>query len=174
MKRSLTIFLGAMASLLIVAPLNAGFSDLEIHVQPKQIKQSGVQAQAGGSRFHSQEQWAYDVTVENKSFKPLEGLELRYVVFSKHEKFGSTDPAETKRANGSLTIGSLKPHEKKSFTTNSVEIDKTQLDGDYYFPSGGKQKAQDSLVGCWVRVYQNGQQIAEYANPSTLLREHWD
>ena len=174
MKRSLTILFCSITAFLTVAQLDAGLSDIEIHVQPKQTKQSGVQPQGGGTRHHTQEQWGYDVTIENKSFKQLDGLELRYVIFSKHEKFGSKDPAETKRANGSLTIGSLKPHEKKLVSTNTVEIDKTQLDGDYYFPDGGKQRAQDSLVGCWVRVYQGGQQVAEYANPSTLLRERWE
>ncbi len=174
MKVFLTSLVMALAGLIAGELVAAGFGDLEIHIQPKQVNQTGVQAQAGATRFHTQEHWLYEVTVENKSFKPLDGLELRYVVFSKHEKFGSKDPAEMKRATGSLSIGSLKPHEKRSFSTNPVEISKTQLDGDYYFPSGGKEKAQDSLVGCWVRVFQNGQQAAEYANPSTLLHERWE
>jgi hypothetical protein len=29
-------------------------------------------------------------------------------------------------------------------------------------------------VGVAVRVYQNGQQFAEYANPSNLTREKWE
>jgi hypothetical protein len=37
--------------------------------------------------------------------------------------------------------------------------------------NGAKPNAQDTLVGLAVRVYQVGQQFAEFDNPSTLLRE---
>lgn len=152
----------------------AGSMDMEIHVQPKQTDQTGIKPANGGSAYKSKEHWIYEVSLENKSFKQLDGLELRYVVFFKKEKFGSTDPAESQRQSGSVGVGSLKPHEKKSVATTAVELHKTLLDGDYYFPSGGKERAQDSLVGVWVKVFQNGQQLTEYANPSTLLREHWN
>ena len=33
------------------------------------------------------------------------------------------------------------------------------------------QNAQDKLTGLAVRVYEGGQLFAEFANPSTLLRE---
>lgn len=174
MKIFLTTLSLLTAAGLLAAPALAGSMDIEIHVQPKQTDQSGTKTANGGSAYKSKEHWIYDVSLENKSFKQLDGLEFKYVVFFKREKFGSTDPAESQRQNGSVTLGSLKPHEKKSVTTAAVELNKTQLDGNYYFPTGGKQKAQDSLVGVWVRVYQNGQQLTEYANPSTLLREHWN
>ena len=78
----------------------------------------------------------------------------------------------TKRQqNGSFSIDSLKPHEKKSFSTNPVELNKANLVGPWHYESGAKPNAQDTLVGLAVRVYQGGQQFAEFANPSTLLRE---
>src|SRR5438477_11161233 len=84
----------------------AGSIDLEIHVQPNQTDQSGIQAQGGGSRYHSKEHWLYAMSIENKSFKQLDGLDVKYVIFSKHEKFGSTDPAEQKRTIGGVSVGS--------------------------------------------------------------------
>jgi len=174
MKLFLTTFSVLAGAGFFLVDVRAGSMDLEIHVQPNQTDQSGIQTQGGGSRYHSKEHWLYQVNVENKSFKQMDGLDVKYVIFSKHEKFGSTDPAEQKRTTGSVSVGSLKPHEKRLVKTSAVELDKTQLDGDYYFPTGGKQKAQDSLVGVWVKVYQNGQQVTEYANPSTLLKEHWN
>ncbi len=174
MKLFLTTLGVIAAAGLFSVNVRAGSMDLEIHVQPNQTDQSGIQTQGGGSRYHTKEHWLYEVNIENKSFKQMDGLEVRYVIFSTHEKFGSTDPAEQKRTTGSMSVGSLKPHEKRAVKTNAVELDKTQLDGNYYFPTGGKQKAQDSLVGVWVKVFQNGQQLTEYANPSTLLKEHWN
>ena len=114
------------------------------------------------------------VTIENKTFKDLSGLEMKYVIFFKHEKLGGRDAATPRRQSGSLTIDLLKPHEKKSVTTNSVELNNAHLAPNYYYSDGGRQKAQDTLGGLWVRVYQNGQQLAEYANPSTLTKEHWE
>ncbi len=174
MKRFLTIFSCTIAWLLIVAPLNAGLSDIEIHVQPKQTDQSGIKTVNGGSAYKSKEHWAYDVTLENKSFKPLDNLEVRYVIFVQREQFGTKAAPSVQKEHGSVTVETLKPHEIKAVTTNSIELNMTGLDGHYYFPSGGNRKAQDSLAGCWVRIYQAGQQVGEYANPSTLLREKWE
>ena len=160
--------------MLSAVPLNGGLSDIEIHVQPKQTDQTGMKAAKGGTAFMSKEHWAYDVALENKTFKPLDNLEVRYVIFVQREQFGSKAAPSLQKEHGSVTVETLKPHEKKAVTTQAVEINKTGLDGGYYFQSGGREKAQDSLVGCWVRVYQGGQQVSEYANPSTLLREKWE
>jgi hypothetical protein len=52
-----------------------------------------------------------------------------------------------------------------------VELSKSNLIGNWIYSSGAKPNAQDTLVGLAVRVYQDGQQFAEFANPSALLRE---
>ena len=154
--------------------IRAEISDVEIHCIPKKVDASGNQNSPSGSIMREKERWSYDVTIENKTFKDLSGLEMKYVIFFKQEKLGARDAATSRRQSGSLTIGSLKPHEKKSVTTNSVELDNAHLAPNYYYSDGGRQKAQDTLGGLWVRVYQNGQQLAEYANPSTLTRESWE
>jgi hypothetical protein len=79
--------------------------------------------------------------------------------------------ATPRQQSGSLSIDALKPHEKKSFSTNPVELNKANLAGNWIYSSGAKANAQDTLVGLAVRVYQGGQPFAEFANPSTLLRE---
>ena len=154
--------------------IRAEISDVEIHCIPKKVDASGNQNSPSGSIMREKERWSYDVTIENKTFKDLSGLEMKYVIFFKQEKLGGRDAATSRRQSGSLTIGSLKPHEKKSVTTNSVELDNAHLAPNYYYSDGGRQKAQDTLGGLWVRVYQNGQQLAEYANPTTLTRESWE
>ena len=163
-----------LASLAVAASLWAALDDIEIHVQPRQTDQSGIKTANGGTAFKSKEHWAYDVALENKTFKPLDNLEVRYVVFVQREQFGSKAVPSLQKEHGSMPVETLKPHEKKVVTTQVVELNKTGLDGGYYFKSGGREKAQDSLVGCWVRIYQGGQQIGEYANPSTLMKERWE
>jgi hypothetical protein len=152
----------------------AEISDLEIHCVPKKLDAGGNRNSAPGSIVRGKERWSYDVTIENKTFKELSALDMKYVIFFNKEKLGAREAAAAQRQSGSLTIGSLKPHEKKIFTTNSVELDSAHLAPNYYYPDGGRPKAQDTLGGLWVRVYQNGQQLGEYANPSTLTREQWE
>jgi len=81
------------------------------------------------------------------------------------------DPTK-RQQSGSFSIDSLKSHEKKSFSTNAVELNKSNLVGHWHYKSGAEPNAQDTIVGLAVRVYyQGGQQFAEFANPSTLLKE---
>jgi len=151
----------------------AGNSDVEIHCTPKKVDEQVRKASDGGANT-TKEHWTYDVTVENKTFKDLANLDVKYAIFFQQEKLGVKAAATPRHQNGSFTIPALKPHEKKSFTTDSIELSKSNLVGNWIYTSGAKPNAQDTLVGLAIRVYQNGQQFAEYANPSTLNKEKWE
>jgi hypothetical protein len=148
----------------------AGNFDVEIHCVARPVDQSVKKASDGGAN-ETKERWVYDVTIENKTFKDLANLDLKYVIFFTQERLGvKADPAK-RQQSGSFGIDLLKPHEKKSFSTNPVELNKSNLVGHWHYASGAKPNAQGTLVGLAIRVYQGGQQFAEFANPSTLLRE---
>ena len=149
---------------------NAGNFDVEIHCFPKRIDQSVRTASDGGAN-ETKEHWVYDVTIENKTFKELTNLDLKYVIFFTQERLGVKADPTKRQQSGSFSIDSLKSHEKKSFSTNPVELNKSNLVGHWHYESGAKPNAQGTLVGLAVRVYQGGQLFAEFANPSTLLRE---
>ncbi len=151
----------------------AGNFDVEIHCFPKRIDQSVRTASDGGVN-QTRERWFYDLTIENKTFKEPINVDLKYVIFFKQEQLGVKAAATPRQQSGSFSIDDLKPHEKKSFSTNPVELNKSNLVGHWHYESGAKPNAQDTLVGLAMRVYQGGQQFAEFANPSTLLREKLD
>ena len=174
MRTILTTFCFIAAIAFIQADLRAAPSDLEIHCVPKKMDANGNQPSRRGHVTKAKEHWSYDVTVENKTFQDLSGLEMKYVIFFNKEKLAARDPAASRRQSGSLTIGSLKPHEKKTFTTDAIELDSARLASNYYYSDGGRQKAQDTLGGLWLRVYKEGQQLSEYANPSVLTKERWE
>jgi len=136
----------------------AGNFDVEIHCSPKRIDQSVKKASDGGAN-------------ENKTFKELTILDLKYVIFFTEERLGMKADPIKRQQNGSFNIDSLKSHEKKLFSTNPIQLNKSNLVGHWHYESGAKPNVQDTLVGLAVRVYQGGQQFAEFANPSTLLRE---
>jgi hypothetical protein len=169
-----TIFQFLVIALAIAASVvRAANSDVEIHCVAKRVSQEAKKASDGGAAT-TKEHWVYDVTIENKTFKDVANLEVKYIIFFKQEQLGVKAEATPRQQTGSTTIDLLKPHEKKSFSTDSVELNKANLVGNWIYHSGAKPNAQDTLVGLAVRVYQNGQQFAEYANPSTLAKEKWE
>jgi hypothetical protein len=128
----------------------AGNFDVEIHCFPKRIDQSVKKASDGGANG-TEEHWFYDVKIENKTSKELTNLDLKYVIFFTQERLRVKADPTKRQQNGSFSIDSLKPHEKKSFSTNPIELNKSNLVGHWHYESGAKPNAQDTLVG-WLCV----------------------
>ena len=75
-------------SWVILAPsAGAGSFDLEIHCTPKKIDQQNDKGSDGGAN-RTKEHWVYEVTVENKTFKDLTNLEVKYSTFFTQEQLG--------------------------------------------------------------------------------------
>ena len=125
--------------------------DVEIHYFPKRIDQSVRTAFDGGVN-ETREHCVYDVTIENKTFKELTNLDLSYVVFFTQERLGVKADPTKRQQSGGFSIDSLKSHAKKSFSTNPVELNKSNLVGHWHYESGAKPNAQGTLVGLAVRV----------------------
>jgi hypothetical protein len=173
MKRALFVLLAVAILTVLAGPVGAGNADVDIHCVAKKLDEKVNQGSGEGSFAVTKEHWIYEVTIENRTFKDLADVEVKYVIFFNKEQLGVKAAATPKQQSGTATVGSLKSHEKKSFTTEPVELDKANLVGNYHYPSGAKPGAHDTLTGLGVRVMQAGQQFAEFANPSTLLREKW-
>ena len=173
MKNLFRIILALAA--LAVAPhlLLADNFNLEIHSTPRKLDENVKKASEGGANAVD-EHWIYEVTVENKTFKELDNLEVKYVIFFKQEQLGVKTAPTPRTQTGTSNIASLRSHEKTAFHTDPVELKKSNLVGNWHYTSGAKPNAHDTLVGIAIRVFQNGQQIAEYANPSNLAREKWE
>jgi hypothetical protein len=126
--------------------------------------------------------WSYKVTIENRSFKDLPGIEVKYIVFVKHETYGGADHARViERKAGSKTVDVLKNAAKWTFNTDALEMHKLLMSltesvhntTKTLAPTNVKQK--DSLNGIWLRIYQNGAQIGEYIYPEGLVQsQKWE
>jgi D-arabinose 1-dehydrogenase-like Zn-dependent alcohol dehydrogenase len=154
--------------------VQAADSDFETHCVAKKLDEKVNQGSGEGSKAVAKEHWAYDVAIENKTFKDLSDLELKYIIFFNHERLGVKAAPTLQRQTGTFAIGSLPSHQKKSFSTEPVTLSKANLVGHYHYASGARPNAQDTLSGLWIRIYQHGQQIGEYANPSTLTKQLWE
>ena len=170
MRISLCLFLGFLFSAAFTSSLRAADSDLEIHSTPLKLDSSTTKSTEGGAN-HTKEHWVYQLTIESKSFHDLTGLQVKYVILYTHEKLGQKASAKPERKTGSFPIATLKARETLTLKTDALELDKANLVGGYIYPSGAKPNAEDKLVGVVLRVEQNGQVFAQFANPSSLSKE---
>ena len=142
-------------------------------VEPK--RQEGQMTDTG-SKIITDEQWAYEVTVENRCFRDLENMEIQYIVFMKPVVPGQKMIAghiKLKRKSGSTPVALLKNCEKFSFVTESMRLKGSRLMKGSY-KNGANRWAKDDLKGLWMRLFLDGKQVAEYADPSALTgSEPW-
>jgi hypothetical protein len=116
------------------------------------------------------QKWSYVVTMENKSFKDVSDIEIKYVMFSKSvatTRVTQNGREEFQRHEGSTTIKTLKNNDQVTFSTDGVMLKSVQLaDGWTYV--GGSTGAKGALRGLWLRVYVGGQMVSEFMDPPDL------
>jgi hypothetical protein len=73
-----------------------------------------VKKASDGGANETKEHWVYDVTIENKTFKELTNLDLKYVIFFKKEKLGVKAAAtRDSRAEASASIHSSRTRKNR-------------------------------------------------------------
>jgi hypothetical protein len=145
-------------------------SDLKISTVEKRLdKQEREMAYQKVRR----ENWCYEVTLELAGFKAAEGVEVEYRVF-KLDEMPAREKVRLVGRPGSEKIAVLKPREKFVFQSAPVEITIHDRDSSYEWATGVKMKSADKLSGIWIKVFQNGKQVAEYCRPTGLKnQEKW-
>lgn len=141
---------------LIAAPLN-------FHVVCDK-KRFDVERGSTISTKVSKEQWGYSVTIENKTFKPQDNLEVEYRQYVLDDV--ATGKPKLKTYPSKTTIASLPTSGKFKFDTTPVDIEKEELKANY--SRAGKEKLRDTLSGLWLRITKDGQMVYEFQSPSDL------
>ena len=128
-----------------------------------------------GSQAKSSESIHYVLTFSNVSPGDLSGLSVDYVFFVERQKLGEvkSDGQKVERIAASQNIDALTRQAQQMVTSGEVTLNKENLVGTYHFKSGGRIRAEDAVIGVWVRVSQGGQIIGEYANPPTVTKRGW-
>jgi hypothetical protein len=118
----------------------------------------------------------YELRLQNQTIGDLSKLNVEYVVFVQRQKLGEklSDPPHIDRVSGSQAVDVLNNREPQSVVTTDFTLHKGSLGGGWTYNNGGRIKAEDSVAGVWVRISQDGQLIAEYANPSSVKSRGWD
>jgi len=157
----------------------AADGDVTITCEKKRVDSGASAIRKPSDKTTRTETYAFTVTVENQTFKPLQNLDAKYIIFYKHEQLGVKGPARKETKTGDFTIASIDSLAKASFDTDTVNLTRAALIGSdpdsyEYFSNGAKPTAEDSITGIWVRLYKDGNLFAEYAYPAGLTSsETW-
>jgi len=130
----------------------------------------------GGSRAKDSTTICYDLKLQNQTLADFAQLTVNYIVFVERPKLGARldQPSPVDRISGTQNIDALTTRMPQTVTTSQITLNKSNLVGGWTYNNGGRIRAEDMVVGVWVRVLQNGETIAEYANPPTVTKRGWD
>ena len=150
----------------------SSFSDFDFTAQPKL---QGKEAKPAKHEQVEQENWAYEVTADNKSAKDYADVEFKYILFRKEALIGNAAGASKMvRKAGSTKTPAVAAHSRFTFKTEPIMIQKTQLIGRRW-ASGANSRDWDVLEGIWIKVFAGGKQVGEFTAPQGLAsKEKWD
>lgn len=161
---------------LLFAPLFAQAGDLQISVLRKKGEAEQTTRVSEGETFKGKENYFYEVSVSNKSFKPSHALEARYILFVERQEMGQKIGSErVEKVKGTAKVAALDAHANTHFDTKTVSLRERGLVGAYYYANGGRIKAKDSLTGVWIKLFDGNTEVAEYVNPTSLTsKQKWE
>jgi hypothetical protein len=162
----------ALLFVVLTTAVRAAPSDFDVKAEPKCLAKDTTRTSIEKT---TTEHWVYNVAIENKSARDYADLEIKYVVYAADVVPGSKAPPKVIRKSGSTKLSAVKAHTKTNFTTEPIDLVKSQLLQGVTYGSGARPRANDTLEGIWLRFYKDGEMIAEVARPATLTqKETWE
>jgi hypothetical protein len=160
------------ALLLLVAMATsavAQLNDIQISASPRKLDEQ--RDRQGGKVTVTTKEIAYRVTVENRTFKAIPELQVKYMIFYVDPKPDSNEkPIETYH-KGSETLTDLASYRTTTFETKPLKLTKEELDAGWYWVGRGSSRTKDRVTGVWIRAYSNGNIVGEYSNPTTVSKK---
>lgn len=114
------------------------------------------------------EEWAYKVTLTNRSSTDLPATRVDYWIFRRDDDGKNKSDPKVESA-GSKEIAAMKKNATCDFQTNPITLTKEQLDADFYYIDGSRNKSRDTAGGIAIRVFQGNKQLFEWASDKKLL-----
>jgi hypothetical protein len=143
--------------------------DLQISATPRKLDEQ--KDRHGGNLTVTTKEIAYKVTIENRSFKNVPQLRVKYMIFYADSKPGSKEKPVEAYHTGSETLPDLASNRTTTFETAPFKLAKEELDSGWYWTGSGKSRLKDRVTGVWIRAYSNGNLVGEYINPTTISKK---
>jgi hypothetical protein len=119
----------------------------------------------------TEENWAYDLTIDNRTRAALEGLEMRYRIYVESEHTDAKSGKKILIRDGILKVPALKASGNAKLRTESVPLLKSNLKSGYVYKDGGRHRISDDMAGLWVKVFHKGQRVWEYQTTQKALKD---
>jgi hypothetical protein len=119
----------------------------------------------------TEENWAYNLTLDNRTRARLEGLEIRYRMYVSSEHTNAKSGREVLIRDGILKVPVLTASESIKIQTKGVPLLKSDLKPDYVYKDGGRHRLSDDMAGLWVKVFHKGQRVWESTTSQKALKD---
>jgi hypothetical protein len=146
-----------------------------IEINAKKVRvEKGQKTKESGAESTA-ERWVFAVEVRNKSRVNLEGLQMSYRIYVVPQASSKLAFDEGKAVyGGSSTLDKVAAGGVLKLNTEEVVLKRVELDGDYEFIDGSRNKLEDKLEGIWIKVSQGDRKVAEFkSNDSTVKKAKW-
>jgi len=163
-----TLLQAAVILTLTSTVLHAQLKDIEIKASRTKLDQ---QRERAGNKTITSKEIAYDITIQNKTFKTLPEIVVKYAIYYTDSNPGSNEKPPELCQRGKETISNLEAHRSTNFETKPFKLSTAELDPGWYYTSGAGNRSKDAVTGVWIKAFVNGEEIAEYANPSTISKK---
>lgn len=143
-----------------------------IEIDAKKVRLEKGQKKKETRGESTEERWVFAVEVRNKSRAALEGLKLSYRVYVlplASKKLG-LDPDDAVNG-GILTLDKVAASGVLKKNTEEVVLKRVELDGDYEFIDGSRNKLEDKLEGIWIKVWQGDRKVAEFKSTDAAVKK---
>ena len=138
--------ISVIKSLIILVTLStaaeAQLYDIQISATRKKIDQQ--KSRKGEHATVTTKEMAYTITVENRSFKTFAELNVKYMIFYADAQPGKSEKPIEAHQKGSETLKNLSTHRTSQFETAPIKLEKEELDGGWYYSSGGERSDEGS------------------------------
>jgi len=155
--------------LMISTSAVAQLYDVQISATPRKLDEQ--KDRQGSNVTVTTKEIAYKVTVENRTFKTIPELQMKYMIFYVDPKPGSREKPIEGSHKGSETLTDLASNRTATFETIPVKLSKEELDAGWYWVGSGGSRLKDKVTGVWIRAYSNGNLVGEYSNPTTVSKK---
>jgi hypothetical protein len=158
--------------LLILATSALGqLADVHLVASPKKLDE---QKSRQGNLTITTKEVAYTVTVENRTFKAIDELQIKYMIFYLDPKPGNSGKALEVSHKGKEILTNFAANRTATFETSSLKLIKEELDSGWHYSGGVSGRSKDRVTGVWIRAYSNGEIVGEYSNPTTIAgKREW-
>jgi hypothetical protein len=147
----------------------AQLSDIQISASPRKLDEQ--KDRQGGKVTVTTKEIVYRITVENRTFRTIPELQVKYMIFYVDPKPESSEKPIEVYHKGSETLADLASNRPATFETKPFKLTKEELDAGWYWVGSGSSRTKERVTGVWIRAYSNGNIVGEYSNPTTVSKK---